>query len=193
MLGQNKPTGEVEFRAASRKGPIIGILLILISIAGYTFFTRGLAVEVSELKADISSATEDIEEFKGKISEFEQASEELGLATEVQRRESLKSVPSEMDQDEVIRDIINIAETNEIDLNSISFGEGGTDQENVSSLRINASFEGDYNDLINFLKGLEQNARLFKVGSISVQVSKVEVLDVLRANFSLSMEAFFQK
>lgn len=193
MLEPNQPKSDIKFRGVSRKGPIIGVLLILIAIAGYTFFTRGLSAEVSGLKADISSTVVSIEEFKVKLAEFEQAEEELGLATEVQRRETLKSIPSEMDQDDVIRDVVNIAEGNEIELNSISFGQGSTDEVEVGALRINASFEGNYNDLINFLRGIEQNARFLRVSSISVQINKVDVLDILRANFSLSMEAYFQQ
>ena len=80
----------------------------------------------------------------------------------------------------------------DIELHSISFGKGQVNEQGVASLRISASFEGNYLDLTDFLEGLEQNARLFIVDSISVQVSQAEISNIERANFSLTIEAFFQ-
>ena len=41
------------------------------------------------------------------------------------------------------------------------------------------------------LKGLELNERLFNVQTISVYVTELEVLDIKRASFSLTINAYY--
>ncbi|NIA01812.1 MAG: hypothetical protein GWP15_00335, partial [Nitrospirae bacterium] len=169
---------DIAFRAPSRAGTLIGIFLILIAIVGYLFYTKSLVVDVSAMEADITSKEAEIESIKSEIDGFENAEEELGIATEVQKLESLRAIPSTMKQDEVIRDIIQITDTYDIELRSLSFGEGNSAYDGVDALRINASFEGNYTDLVTFLEGVEQNARLFKIESINVQLNELDVLDI---------------
>lgn len=183
---------EISFKGTSTRGRLVGIVLIMAVIAGYIFFTKPLADGVAVIKADITSKNEEIATLKTEVETLQKAEQEFSLSTEVQRLESLKAIPVDMDQDEVIRDLVQIAATYDIELNSISFGKGSSAKQEVGALRVNASFEGSYNDLTDFLQGLEQNARLFKVDSISVQVSKVDVSNFSRATFSLTIDTFFQ-
>jgi len=192
MLNKN-PKQDIEIRSRSRVGTLVGIVLVFIALVGYLFYSKPLSGEVSVLESEISSKSGEIEEIKGKIDEFEKAEKELGISSEVQRLESLKAIPAQMYQDEVIRDVIQIIDTYDIELKSLSFGQGSSDYENVEALSVNASFEGNYGDLVSFLEAVEQNARIFKVDSISVQVNQLDILDIKRATFSLSMKAFFQK
>jgi Tfp pilus assembly protein PilO len=187
-----KTENDTNFQSSSKKGPLIGVFLILLSLAGYVFYTKSLASQVSVVSADITAKTDQIALIKGQIEEFDRAEEEYGVSTEVQRSESLKSVPAQMNQDEVIRDIVNISDSYDIELKSLSFGEGASDQEGIGVLSVNSSFEGNYNDLVSFLEGIEQNPRLFKVKTINVQINQLDVLDILRATFSLTMEAYYQ-
>lgn len=177
----------------SKKSALIGVFLVLIAVTGYVFFSKSLAENVSVIKADVTAKAGRVEELKTSIQEYDKAEEDLQVGTEVQRLESLKSIPLDMDQDEVIRDLIDIADSYDIGLKSLSFGKGSVNKEGVKTLSVNSSFEGNYNDLLGFLEGIEQNGRLFRVGSISVQINKVELSDVVRVTFSLSMEAFFQE
>ncbi|MFH1533889.1 MAG: type 4a pilus biogenesis protein PilO [Nitrospirota bacterium] len=184
---------DIEFRAPSKAGTFIGVLLVLVAVVGYFFYTKSLAADVSAMETDITSKEVEIESIKSKISEFETAEEELGIATEVQKIESLRAIPSTMKQDEVIKDIIQITDTYDIELKSLSFGEGNSAYDGVDALRINASFEGNYTDLVTFLEGVEQNPRIFKVESINVQLNELDVLNIKRATFSLAMEAYFSE
>ncbi|MEK7548169.1 MAG: hypothetical protein AAB540_04705 [Patescibacteria group bacterium] len=190
MLGQSEK--EINFTPLSNKWPIVGVFLIVLSLALYVFLAKPVAEDVSFASTDISSKETKIEELKAKIKGFEEAEKQFDLTTEVDRLEILKSVPVGMHQDSVIKNLIEIADTYDIVLNSIGFSQGDSDVDNVSSLRISSSFEGSYDDLTEFLEGLEQNARVFKVSSISVQVSNAELSDLKRANFSLTIETFFQ-
>lgn len=191
MLGQSDK--EILFTPLSNKLPIIGVFLVVLSLALYVFFVKPISADVSSAASDISLKETAIEELKAKIKGFEEAEKQFDLTTEVDRLEILKSVPVGMHQDAVIKNLIEIADAYDIVLNSIGFAQGDSEVDGVSSLRISSSFEGSYDDLTEFLEGLEQNARVFKVGSISVQVSNAELSDLKRANFSLTIETFFQE
>lgn len=191
MLGQSDK--EILFTPLSNKLPIIGVFLVVLSLALYVFWVKPISVDVSLVKAAISLKETAIDELKAKIKGFEEAEKQFDLTTEVDRLEILKSVPVGMHQDAVIKNLIEIADAYDIVLNSIGFAQGDSEVDGVSSLRISSSFEGSYDDLTEFLEGLEQNARVFKVGSISVQVSNAELSDLKRANFSLTIETFFQE
>lgn len=192
-MSQQNPDKEIELRPDSRKTQLFGLLLLVFAVVGYVVFLRPLSTQIDIVKTDLVTKTGQVDVLKLQIDEFEKSEKELELSTEVQRLEILKAVPTELDQDGVIRDIVEIAETYDIELKSISFGKGGTKHDGVGALRISASFEGNYTDLTDFLEGLEQNARLFKVDSISVQINKLDITDIERANFALTIESFFQQ
>jgi len=193
MLEQNVQGQPIYVEGSSNKGALVGIFLILLVVFGYVFYTRGVASNVSQMNADITSKNLQIEASKAKVAEMTKAEKELDLSSEVKKTELLKSVPKDIAQDQMIRDIIDTSRLHDIKLNSIGFGKGASSKEGVGSLRINASFEGSYNDLVSFLESLEQNARVLIVDSISVQLGKTDLLDSTRATFSLSMQAFYLK
>lgn len=189
-LGQET---KVEFRQTSAVKPIVGSLLIILTVAAYVFYVRPFSASVDVLKADIAAKEEEVKTLAAKVQQYEAATKELGLSNEVERFEVTNSIPAGVRQDEVIRDLIDIAELNKISLSSLSFGKGKTQKEGISSLRISSSFSGSYEDLLDFLKSIEQNARLLRINSINVQLTKLDVLALERATFSLSLEAFFQE
>ena len=188
----DKKEAEIEISSPSRVKPLIGALLVLVSVFAYIFFLRPISAELSTIEADVLAKNTQADQITAQIQQYIAASEQLDLSTEVERLEILKTVPKEMDQDEVIRDLIDIARNYDIALNSLSFGQGMSGKEGVSTLRINASFEGNYADLTTFLEGIESNTRMFRVNSISVQINTLDISDIKRATFSLSMEAFYQ-
>ncbi len=171
---------------------LIGVLLLIGSVAAYAFFVRPMWEDYGSAKADITTKEDKVSELSEKLDSYKNAEKTMDLETEVQKLTLLKSVPIGVNQDEVIEDLVDIAEEHEISLRSVSFGLSDGFYESVGALRINASFEGVYGDLITFLKGIETNSRLFKVTSISVQVSQFEDLDVKQVTFSLSIDAFYQ-
>ena len=192
MFENNENEAEVKIQSPSRVTPLIGVLLILLSIAGYTFLTGPLSEKLDEAKANLLEKEVEIAALGGQLDQFETAKVELGLGSEVSKNSVLKAVPADMDQDRIIRDLVEVADVHDIELHSLSFGEGASGKEGVNVLRINASFEGNYTDLTDFLQGLEQNARMLRVNSINVQIDVLDVGDIKRATFSLAMEAFFQ-
>lgn len=190
MLGNQEK--EINVVGFSKKSSLFGVFLIVLSIAVYMLFTNVISDGVSIMKIDLAKSNEELSGLNGEIQKYKEFEEKLDLATVVNKQEVLNAVPIAMAQDQVIENVINIADTYDITLNSISFSKGGGNQEGVKSLVVNASFIGNYNDLVDFLEGIEQNSRIFKVSSISVQISKLDISKIERASFSLAIETFYQ-
>jgi len=178
--------------APSRVKPLLAVVIILGVFAGYMFFTKPLSIQVTALKTDIDTNTTEVNTLVDKIKSYTDAKKNLDLSSQVKLETFAKAVPEGMRQDEVIRDLISIAEDNQIDLSSIGFGRGGSSSEGVNSLRINSSFEGDFSDLLTFLEGIETNSRLFLVRSISVQITEYSLSAFKKANFSLAIDSFYR-
>jgi len=183
MLEENK----------SGQGTMIGVLLVILSIAGYVFYTAGVAGENAKIKTEIEAKSAEISLFEAENVKVDSAKEALNLTGVVDQITSIAAVPADLKQDDVIKTVIDVADAFDIVLNSISFSRSSSELDGVSVLRINASFEGNYADLIDFLEGLEEDDRLFLVDSINVQIAKVGISDLERANFSLSIDTFYQQ
>lgn len=171
---------------------LLGLFLVIVAFAFYSLLVKPLAAEVEVAKNEITQKAQEVDSLKNQISAFVSAEEEYSLVTEVQKNQSLEAVPLAMDQDEVIRDVIEISDKYDIELTSISFGRVSGVLDGVDGLRVNASFVGGNDDLVDFLEGLESNRRLFKIVSISVQLDNAGLSQSERANFSLVLETYFQ-
>lgn len=194
MLGKNETIApEVKISTQSRSLPLVGAFMILISVVALVFFVRPIGKQVDELKASVIGKTQELDAMKTQVAEMESAEKTYGLTSELQRMEMIRSIPVGVKQDEAISDLVTLAKENDIDLTSIGFGKGMTDKQKIGSLQISAGFDGTYEDLIEFLKDLEQNKRMFKVNSISVQLVNTDVIGFKRAIFSLAMETFYQE
>ncbi len=190
---QEKANSEIEFQNNGKTSTLIGVFLILAAISFYVFYLSGVKENIDTTKTDLVAKQGELSVIQAELSEFKKAENDLNVSTEVQRSEVSKSIPLGLKQDELIKDVIEISEVNDIILNSLSFGKGGLNEDGVGSVRINASFEGNYTDLVSFLESIEQNSRFLKVSSINVQLNKLEISDSTRATFSLAMEAFYQE
>lgn len=182
MLEQEKSIGS----------PFIGIFLVLVATLLYVFVGRGFAAERSEVATSLEEKNAEIAQFESEEKQITDAKEQLKLTSTVEQFTSLAAVPAGLNQDEVIRNVVEIAETYDIILNSVNFARANSNFEGVGILKVNASFEGNYSDLIDFLSGLEESERLFKVSSINVQIADTGISGLSRANFSLAIDTFYQ-
>jgi len=171
---------------------IVGVSMVVISGAFYFIFTTNLKQSFDSAKADVLARETSMAELNSVIESAKAAEKKMDVETEVKKNEILNSIPVGVRQDGIIEDLYDIAKTNDVELRSVSFGTAEGVYENVSALTINASFEGNYSDLINFLKSIEENKRFLKVSSVNVQVADVVGEDFKRVTFSLSMSAFYQ-
>jgi len=191
MLSQNS-NDVMKIKKTADTQALVGVMLILVSVIVYTFITRSFSEKISLMKVENQTKTTTFEALTKQVEEFKKAEEEFNLSSTVSKEKSLLSIPVKMYQDQIIKDIIGIAASYDINLRSLSFGKGFSSKQSLNSLQINAGFEGNYSDLIGFLKGIEQNPRKIRINSISVQVGVMETSLAKRASFTLSMEAFYQ-
>lgn len=192
MLGE-KLNPEIEFKTDNKTSTLVGVFLILAAVSFYVFYINGVKDNFDLTKNALLKKQEEVSVIQTRLAEFKKAENELDITTAVQRNEVSKSIPLGINQDELIKDMIEISDIHDIRLNSLSFGKGSLGEDGVGSVRINSSFEGSYTDLVAFIEGIEQNSRFLKIESISVQLNKLEISDGTRATFSLSMQAFYQK
>ncbi len=191
MFGKNDQS-EIKLVEGSNTSSLIGAVLVVVGIIAFVVFAKPMGAEVSTMATGVEAKQTEVAGLKAKLSAYGKAEADLNLSTAVKKQEVLSAIPSKLYQDAVIEDLIKIADEYKVDLRSISFSKGSTEVDGISALRISSSFEGNYSDLTSFLTGIEQNARLFKVENIAVQIKKVDVADIERANFSLSIVAFYQ-
>ncbi len=173
------------------KKTIISLSFLLLSILGFVFLYKPISSGNELISADKNDLLAKTVEMKNKLTLIEEQKAGLSGVSDISLNVLKNAIPEKMQQDEVIRNLITISEENRVSLNSISFGKGGSMDDEVFVLRVNAGFEGGFSDLIRFLEGLESNKRKFTVNSISVQLASLTVGGVRKANFSLSMETYF--
>ncbi len=171
---------------------VVGVLLILMSLLVFVFLIRPFALDVDETTEQVEKRENDVSIRQDRLTFLNAENAALEIETDVSKSLVEKAIPNTMNQDDVIQNITDIAEENTVELNSISFGKGAKSEDGISILRVNASFEGGFGDLIRFLEGVESADREYVINSISVQLASLEVGGVRRANFSLSMETFYQ-
>ena len=191
MLSKPKSEKDIKIGGKSNKTTLVGALMILLALLVYLFFTRTVLADLESLNTDIDNTNTELAAAELELAEYKAIEEAYDLTTQVKRDQILKSITSELDQDEVIRDLIEITDEYSIELGSLSFSKGRSSFDGVGLLKISSSLEGNYTDLTNFLRALELNERLFNVQNISVYVTELEILDIERASFSLSINAYY--
>jgi Tfp pilus assembly protein PilO len=176
----------------SSKYSVIALILFLFVMAGLLFYVKPSWDEVSSLALGRDDKATQKLDLQTKLTGLQKIQEQLNQETEVGKETSLAAIPERFEEDKLILDVSQIAEKNDIVLNSISFGiPVGAVSGEIARGTINASLIGTESGLIKFLKGIESNARKILVKSITVQLASSEA-GVKLANFSVSMETYSQ-
>lgn len=158
---------------------IVSVVLFLTVIAGLVFYVLPLNAEYQKISADNQLKAVDLEQKKAELKELAVIAKNLGpqAGSEEGVKRLLVEVPVQIGQEKLIDDFNRIAEAHRIVYSSFGFGLQEGVAEGVNAVTINASFEGDYADLQQFLKALEANPRKLTVKNIGVQMgSKVEMI-----------------
>ena len=174
----------------SSGGTIVGVFLFFLAFAIYNIFVSALGDGIKTASAEIKINEEKLATISETIASYDLARAEVDAAGLVELNDSLTKIPERMYQDRVILNMLKLAKSNDLEMNSLTFGKGsfGT----IGTLRINSSFSGKYSDLKDFLDSVEKNERLLKIDSVTVQFGRDSILDAQKVNFSVSMEAFYQ-
>lgn len=167
---------------------LISIVLIVLVVLGVVFYLNPWRTNVETLGAELAAKDAEVASLTARVTELESLREELG-SSGVTEEKLLLQVPEGVNQDDLLTDLYDLATEAEITLNGVSFSttEG---EDGAGVVVMSASFDGDYEDLIDFLEAVESSVRKIVVTSISVQLS--EDAETPHASFGLAMEAYYQ-
>lgn len=163
------------------------LIVILICIAAYSFGIKPLKEEIVIVQNNVTEAQLENRKLNAKYARLNVFGE-LNKDTKGYIKSLLGRVPVGVEQDAVIDDLYDNAETTDINLSSISFNAKFDKKAKVQEIDMSAAFGGTYQDLILYLEQLELNNRLLSVDSVAVQVGQES-----NTNFSLQLMSYYQE
>jgi type IV pilus assembly protein PilO len=171
--------------AKERSSQLVSILLLMLIIFGSIFFVVPLRDNIAELTSSRDLATEDLLVLQTEYDNLSALSDEISKSEATQ--EALKkAVPEGVSQDELILDLVELAEESGFAASVMSFSLR-TDQDFGNTVGVSLNLNGAYDDLITLLQAIENAERLMQVESIAVQ--RTSTTDI---SFSLSVESYYQ-
>jgi Tfp pilus assembly protein PilO len=168
---------------------VAGVLLIVALVVGL-FVWRPASEEGKNLAADLSDSQFELSKLQQELMELEVLEEALPV-NEEEREKILEMVPEGLNQDDLVRNLDDIAEKASVDLNSMTFSLQNVEGTTADVVSVSCNMAGDYEDLGRLLEEFENNDRLFKVLSIGVQLGDVTE-DGQQMTFSITLEAYYQ-
>ncbi len=171
--------------------PLLTFVLLLILFLGGLFFVKPLWDDVNSLKIGKAEKLTQKNELAQKVENLQKIQKNLENASEVGKLTASNAIPERFEEDLLIQDITTIAQKNDVALNGINFSLSSGSQDKVKRATINVNLTAVESQLFSFLKGLETNQRKLIVKSLTVQSSKSDT-SLARANFSISMETYYQ-
>lgn len=176
--------------AYSQTSRVVSVGLLIIALLVGLLVAKPLRTEVLALSQGLVTQQAELDVLNTEIASLLQVEAELPQA-ESERERILSSVPSDLNQDQLVEDLDAIAQEVGISLNSMSFSLQSSELNQASIVSISANFTGNYDDLKTLLKALETNERLLKVSSIGVQLGEITETGYTMT-FTVMIEAYYQ-
>ncbi len=168
---------------------IAGVLLILTLVVGL-FVWKPARDDAKSLGTDLIEAQSSLQQLEKELADLLVLEQDLPVA-ESERESILESVPIGLNQDELVRNLDDIAADADVSLNSMTFSKQNVEGSTADVISVVCNLSGDYEDLGRLLESFENNDRLFKVVSIGVQLGDVTE-DGQQMTFSVTLEAYYQ-
>jgi Tfp pilus assembly protein PilO len=165
---------------------IISLILIAAGIAGIFLLLMPKQAEFDENKTLLAQNRTELNRLSSELVELQQV-ESTFEGSEVTRNDILNMIPRGINQDGIIETLADVASENEVSINSVSFGTGAGREVDLQVVTITLNLTGIHNNLIDFLEGVEDSSRKFKVNTISIQM-----LENRLENMSVNLEAYYQ-
>ncbi|MBP9717917.1 type 4a pilus biogenesis protein PilO [Candidatus Gracilibacteria bacterium] len=139
--------------------------------------------------SDLASRVDALQEEINTITASSGSNETSQVLSEIEEQELASKIPDTLQQEALINDINRLAKTSQVTFNALTFSL----QKNagVPSISISAGFQGPYENLIRFLKYVEQNPRLFIVQNASVSRT-VTAAGLELVNLNITMHSFYR-
>ncbi len=191
---ENFSNNPMEEGANSQKiQKMLAILLLVLALALYFLYVKPTGNVLAEKQVSYEALQSQEQVLNEQLSALEEAGKRLELDSDVKTQKVVNAIPEKLEQDSLLLNLVDIAKKNDIEFQSISFTTSGEEvNAPVKKMGISASFEGNYGDLVNFLKSIEQNGRKIVVENISVQLVGEPIQGIERVHFALSMDTFYR-
>ncbi len=191
---ENFSNNPMEEGANSQKiQKMLAILLLVLALALYFLYVKPTGNVLAEKQVSYEALQSQEQVLNEQLSALEEAGKRLELDSDVKTQKVVNAIPEKLEQDSLLLNLVDIAQKNDIEFQSISFSTSGEEVgAPVKKMGISASFEGNYGDLVNFLKSIEQNGRKIVVENISVQLVGEPIEGIERVHFALSMDTFYR-
>ena len=147
--------------------------------------------EVDKLAAARDVVLAQKESLANELKNLEETAKKLEQSTEVGKNLSLNAIPERFEEDKLIVDLNRVAQKNDVIINGINFGLGGSAADKIKRAPVNINVSGPFGAITGFLKSLESMERKILVKSIAVQTGQTESA-VSRANFNVSAEVYYR-
>jgi|SRR3989344_64265 len=184
---------------------IIPIILIGTSVAGFLMFTQPFYQEISLLRTKVKSYNEALDNSKALENEREKLNQKVNSITPENLEKLEKLLPNNVDNIRLILEIEKIAAPYGMVLKDVRYNTiqkdntdtvvpGGESASALSdrdygTLDLSFSTQGNYNNLLLFIKDLENNLRIVDISSIEfssiVGPSDVKPMDIYTYKFKI--------
>ncbi|KKP38309.1 MAG: hypothetical protein UR28_C0018G0002 [Candidatus Peregrinibacteria bacterium GW2011_GWF2_33_10] len=178
--------------ASKSTSNLISAIILIVIIPTFVFVLKPMLNEVNALRNEIADIQTQIDDYGKELDSLQSLNKDLP-PDQVSRDKLLQLAPEGLNQSQLIQNVNDIALKNNITLHSVNFDKAGTDElaSNLHKVAISASFTGEYDDLIKFLKGVEANMRAIVVKTINLQRDSGNKSNAI--TFNLYMEAYYQE
>lgn len=171
---------------------VVALVLFIVAFLAAWFYIMPQWQEASALQEQNEQLREERRTTSEKLTELQTLQQELNQASEVSRETTLAAIPEKLEQDDLIRELTDLAQDNDMILNSVNFSipQSGSDTAEITRAQLNMNLTGSQNELIRFLRSIETTSRKMLVKNITVQLGEQALGS--RVNFSLSAEVYYQ-
>ena len=166
------------------------LIIFIVVLIGAVFFVKPLWGEVNDLSTGRDEKLQQKDQLTGQLQNLQEIQKAMTEGSEVAQQTTLNSVPQRFEQDKLISDLTTIAKAKNIVLNSVNFSVNAASTDRVKKATVNANLTGDLGGLLDFLKGVEANARKLSVKTVSVQSGTTDT-GIPRVNFNVNMETYY--
>lgn len=169
------------------KSNIVSGIVLLILVAGYGLVINPMRAERQGIQSEIAVIEGQVNALQADLDNLNRLDDDLPEDS-VSRQKLMSQAPEGLNQSELIKGLNNIATENGITLHAINFDRQGEDSEikGLKKITMAASFTGVYQDLIDFLQGVEASNRAMSVKSMNLQRNGSAI------TFNLNIEAYYQ-
>lgn len=160
-------------------------LVIFAAIIVLLFHTRPTNTEHSVLADRATNLENEI----NAITATEGSNETSQVLSEIDEKELAEKIPDGLEQDALVNDINRMAKTAQVSFNALTFSLQKST--GLPTVNISAGFQGPYENLVRFLKYIEENNRLLIVKDASVSRT-INAAGLELVNLNLTLNSFYR-